>query len=450
VTFNVTIPAGAHVNDDQFSVALHDLTVNSGASLTGFTGTDTVVRNNITNHGSGNFGGTVQGNFINDAVSANGDVANVSGNLKIQGQLQNTGELLVTGTLENQAATSNSGMVIFNSGGALHQVAAFTNDGTVQLADASSQINGTGVVTNNGTFQWTGGSILTGSTVSNTSSNFTISGSTANKNIGGGTLNNTGTIRQSGASTLTFYSNGTLNNQSGGVYDLQDDSHLKPLFGGEPATIINAGTIRKSGGTGTSTVGVDTSNSGTLAVDAGVLSFTGALSLSSSSKLAFQLRGLTPAVNYGKLNKSGALAADGALQVTLGSGFAPALNNTFDLLDWGSLSGTFSAVQLPALASGLRWDTSQLYTSGVVSVGVGLPGDFNQNGVVDAPDYVTWRKGLGTTYTQSDYDIWRTHFGQTAGGGAGAIANAAVPEPATLVLLMVVAAGWCLRRGGPA
>jgi glycoprotein endo-alpha-1,2-mannosidase len=76
-----------------------------------------------------------------------------------------------------------------------------------------------------------------------------------------------------------------------------------------------------------------------------------------------------------------------------------------------------------------------------------LPGDYNHNGVVDAADYVAWRKGLGTTYTQADYDLWRTHFGQTAGSGAGTIANTAVPEPTTLMMLMFAATGWCLRRG---
>jgi probable HAF family extracellular repeat protein len=77
---------------------------------------------------------------------------------------------------------------------------------------------------------------------------------------------------------------------------------------------------------------------------------------------------------------------------------------------------------------------------------ISLPGDFNGNGAVDAADYVIWRKGLGTIYTQNDYNIWRTHFGQTAGSGSSTSANAAVPEPATLLLLMLAAAGWCLRR----
>jgi hypothetical protein len=74
------------------------------------------------------------------------------------------------------------------------------------------------------------------------------------------------------------------------------------------------------------------------------------------------------------------------------------------------------------------------------------PGDFDRNGIVDAADYVVWRKGLGTTYTQDDYNVWRAHFGQIAGSGAGAIANAAVPEPTTLVLLIFAAARWCLPR----
>ena len=85
----------------------------------------------------------------------------------------------------------------------------------------------------------------------------------------------------------------------------------------------------------------------------------------------------------------------------------------------------------------------------VVDAHVPIPGDYNHDGIVDAADYVVWRKGLGTAYTQSDYGVWRSHFGQTAGSGAGASAYTAVPEPATSVMLMFAAAGWYLRRGRP-
>ena len=64
-----------------------------------------------------------------------------------------------------------------------------------------------------------------------------------------------------------------------------------------------------------------------------------------------------------------------------------------------------------------------------------LPGDYTGDGVVDAADYVVWRKGLGTTYTQDDYDAWRAHFGQSApGSGTDARASSAVPEQATAAI----------------
>ena len=42
-----------------------------------------------------------------------------------------------------------------------------------------------------------------------------------------------------------------------------------------------------------------------------------------------------------------------------------------------------------------------------------LLGDFNDDGTVDAADYTVWdRDGLGTIYDLSDYDDWKSHFGQ--------------------------------------
>jgi hypothetical protein len=78
------------------------------------------------------------------------------------------------------------------------------------------------------------------------------------------------------------------------------------------------------------------------------------------------------------------------------------------------------------------------------------PGDYNRDATVDAADYVVWRKGLGTTYTQADYDVWRANFGQTIGSG-GALPSAdplpiAVPEPATLTLMVMAIVVYCARR----
>ncbi len=74
---------------------------------------------------------------------------------------------------------------------------------------------------------------------------------------------------------------------------------------------------------------------------------------------------------------------------------------------------------------------------------ISVIGDYNQNGIVEAADYVLGRKQGGTA---TQYTTWNSHFGQIGGSGSGASANAAVPEPATVVLLMFAVARWCLRR----
>jgi hypothetical protein len=70
-----------------------------------------------------------------------------------------------------------------------------------------------------------------------------------------------------------------------------------------------------------------------------------------------------------------------------------------------------------------------------------IPGDFNYDGAVDAADYVVWRKNDGA---QAGFDTWRAHFGQSAGSGVSA--NATVPEPTTLVMLILAEVGWYIRR----
>jgi hypothetical protein len=74
-----------------------------------------------------------------------------------------------------------------------------------------------------------------------------------------------------------------------------------------------------------------------------------------------------------------------------------------------------------------------------------IAGDFNEDGVVDAADYVVWRKGLGSTYTQNDFNVWRANFGQNTDAEA-LPSQAAVPEPVTLVHLMFAASWYVWRR----
>jgi hypothetical protein len=77
-----------------------------------------------------------------------------------------------------------------------------------------------------------------------------------------------------------------------------------------------------------------------------------------------------------------------------------------------------------------------------------LPGDFNFDAVVDAADYVVWRKGLGIEYTQGDFNTWRSNFGQTGGGSGGSAfaSGPAVPEPSSFAIGCVALAGLYRMR----
>jgi hypothetical protein len=63
-----------------------------------------------------------------------------------------------------------------------------------------------------------------------------------------------------------------------------------------------------------------------------------------------------------------------------------------------------------------------------------LLGDYNQDGAVDAADYVVWRKNDGTN--PQGYDDWRANFGRTLEMGPAAFA-ASSPEPGSLLLLVI-------------
>lgn len=88
---------------------------------------------------------------------------------------------------------------------------------------------------------------------------------------------------------------------------------------------------------------------------------------------------------------------------------------------------------------------------------VSVPGDYNQNGKVDAADYTKWRDNLGANIalpnegatpgmvTAEDYTFWKSQFGS---GGAGAEFGAVgVPEPTSCCLVGIATLGWSVALG---
>ena len=61
------------------------------------------------------------------------------------------------------------------------------------------------------------------------------------------------------------------------------------------------------------------------------------------------------------------LTFGGSLNVTNIGGTLVA-GNSFNLFDWGTTTGTFSSVNLPALGGPLSWDVTSLYTNGTIVI----------------------------------------------------------------------------------
>jgi hypothetical protein len=87
-----------------------------------------------------------------------------------------------------------------------------------------------------------------------------------------------------------------------------------------------------------------------------------------------------------------------------------------------------------------------------------LSGDYNADGAVSAADYVLWRKNLGSGNAlpngddtpgvgMDDFARWRSQFGQSASGlGAGLGELAGIPEPTSILLLLIGGIGLQLCR----
>lgn len=88
---------------------------------------------------------------------------------------------------------------------------------------------------------------------------------------------------------------------------------------------------------------------------------------------------------------------------------------------------------------------------------VGLDGDFNNDGEVDAADYTIWRDNLGGDASTlngngdgdsdvdiDDYNLWAGNFG--ASSSPSAASASAVPEPAAALLMLCGVAGLITRR----
>jgi T5SS/PEP-CTERM-associated repeat protein/probable HAF family extracellular repeat protein len=329
--------------------------------------------------------------------------------------LSNHGLIRGTGTLSADLINHAGGEIRVADGESLFvSGSVHSNDGKIELISGSLEFVGpltntpdTGLITGRtATLRFRDGLINNGA----------VALSTGISDVSGDITNN-GNLIVSGRATVTFYDDVENN----GVINLAVGS-MAVFFGGFAGNGVGgAGEIFLEGDTRPG-------------MSPGTMSFGGDVRFGISSSLQIELAGRESESQHDLLEIAGTAALGGALDVSLIDGFMPLAGDRFEIVSAGAgLSGAFATQDLPALGERLMWDIQYGADSITLTVvSIGLPGDYNQNGVVDAADYVVWRRSVGQAgaglaadgdgnkrIDSGDYSIWRAHFGQTTGSAAG-------------------------------
>jgi hypothetical protein len=263
-----------------------------------------------------------------------------------------------------------------------------------------------------------------------------------------GSASQTMTLQVNSGVTVATFSG--INIENNGVVDLQNgtlDTQFVEIIGG---MLRGAGHINTGSGP---IPGQVENRGGTVAPGingVGTLEIAGRFASDADGTLQIDLGGLA-ASQYDRLLVEGGVALAGTLSISLanlgGGTFAPAAGDAFTIITaTDGISGAFDALVGPA---GYKWLVD--YSDDAVTLFVGISGDYNSDGRVDAADYSEWRDLLGSTGTglaadgdgdgdvdANDYTVWKNNFGQSLSPGTGS--TAAVPEPTSWLLLLAALA----------
>ncbi|MCG8449444.1 MAG: sulfatase-like hydrolase/transferase [Pirellulales bacterium] len=201
--------------------------------------------------------------------------------------------------------------------------------------------------------------------------------------------------------------------------DLSAENLVNPLSGSLLATVM---------GTASNPIDFDTT---------GVLTIEGDYTQLITGQLAIDLGGTDNSdildQQFDSLVVTGDITLAGNLLVSLVDGFNPGLNDTFDILDFASVTGNFDTLTLPVLTPGLEWDTSNLVVDGTLRVV--QTADLDGDGDVDGVDFLHWQRGLSPNpFSAADLVLWQSQYGSVGSLVANTIS---VPEPNPLWLVLV-------------
>ncbi|MGB8543009.1 MAG: hypothetical protein WCD49_15370 [Candidatus Acidiferrales bacterium] len=336
-----------------------------------------------------------------------GGAFNVTGTLEFAGAniVNNDASITLTGTkalIENSTNSANAlaGFDNNESGGTFAlatkanftTAGTFTNSGTLNIGSGSTfavGTGGTGTLTNFSGSTLTGGTYIVagtlqfdGANIVTNAANITLSGTTPliKDQNGNNALANFATNSSSGSFTLTsdakittagaFSNAGSVLINKGSTFTVGGNANYTQTAGSTTVngslTLGSAASVNISGGdlfgdAGTITGSVNASGSAIVDPGDGIgglgdIKVTQNYTQASTASLDIDLGGTAANTLYDVLDVTGNAGLGGTLNVDLVNGYAPKVNASFTILNYGSdtTDSEFSAVNLPTV-SGDHW-----------------------------------------------------------------------------------------------
>ena len=431
--------------------------VNTGAVIQALDGSEVMLDDVSVTEGTVSTSGTgivtIHHQTILQDVQNTGNMQAVGSNIVLKGTFTNAGSVetvstfLYTRIRVDGTVTLNGGGTI-TLGGTKILVEGIGDGGDLDNVDNTISGGGylgngsLGSLTNTGTIEATGTNVLQVDllgTVGMTNDGTIRAVGSGGLYFADDTFTNTDNVEIFSGSELKVRTSGSGNYiQTGGTTWLDDNAVLKAKN-----VYIQGGSVVGAGTLDTTDVIV---TAGTVApgLSTGLLTVDGNYSQSADGTLEIELGGLARGSEYDVLIVTGEASLAGTLDVTLLPGFNPSVGASFDILDWGSLAGSsaFDPINLPELGSRFEWDTSELYTTGVLAVLYDpIPGDANRDGFVNEADAAilatNWQTLTGAIWAMGDfngdYAVNDVDAAILAANWQSA-ASGAVPEPGTITL----------------
>jgi autotransporter-associated beta strand protein len=350
----------------------------------------------------------------------------------------NSGTTNFSGGTENLggASFSNSGTININ-GAAVTFNASTSIPGTVNFS--SGTLSGTSQVTFTGPLTWTNGT-MSGSGTTRIQGNTAFS-SGGDPLLDGRTLTNSGTATFTSNTYLHGKNGAVINNLAGALMDLQGYNHFV-YDGGTWPTLNNAGTFRRSNDANTIYIQFTLNNTGTVDIQSGIVELQAGVTQLVGTTLTGGTWKVKGSSTLKITNPTGVNISTNQANVTL-DGSGSTFSEINSLVD---NKGSFSII------NGRNFTTvGNLANSGTLSVGSGsnfsVSGDLTGTGTTVVNGILTSDSIVQNTLTiGSGSKVVIRSIGDATLSSAENLNS--VPEPATLIMLLIAVALAGLGKRG--